>query len=329
MAIDQKSGSEQPQRRKLAAGPMSRGDKWFYRATAISANFAFVLVALIVVFLLVSAWPTLSTQGISFIFGDIWNPDAKHPVMQLGPMLWGSILVGFSGVLLATPMAISAAYLIVYLLPKPAARVATTIIDLLAALPSVVIGLWGIAVFTPVAISWAKISNQLLGWIPIFHVKNTNSAFTDSPFIAGWIVAVMIVPIITSVTREIFSQMDDGLINGAVALGGSRFSVFRKVILPTSSSGIIGGILLGLGRALGETVAILYVLQLSFKINFFSVLESRGGAVASWILARFGEASNSEFHGLMAAGLVIFLVTLAVNMVASFIVNRAQPWRKN
>jgi phosphate transport system permease protein len=244
-------------------------------------------------------------------------------------MLWGSILVGFSGVLLATPMAISAAYLIVYLLPKPAARVATTIIDLLAALPSVVIGLWGIAVFSPVAISWAKISNQLLGWIPIFHVKNPNSAFTDSPFIAGWIVAVMIVPIITSVTREIFSQMDDGLINGAVALGGSRFSVFRKVILPTSSSGIIGGILLGLGRALGETVAILYVLQLSFKINFFSVLESRGGAVASWILARFGEASNSEFHGLMAAGLVIFLVTLAVNMVASFIVNRAQPWRKN
>ncbi len=329
MAVDQKIGSEQPQRRKLAAGPMSKGDKWFYRATAISANFAFVLVALIVVFLLVSAWPTLSTQGISFIFGDIWNPDAKNPVMQLGPMLWGSILVGFSGVLLATPMAISAAYLIVYLLPKPAARVATTIIDLLAALPSVVIGLWGIAVFSPVAISWAKISNQLLGWIPIFHVKDPNSAFADSPFIAGWIVAVMIVPIITSVTREIFSQMDDGLINGAVALGGSRFSVFRKVILPTSSSGIIGGILLGLGRALGETVAILYVLQLSFKINFFSVLESRGGAVASWILARFGEASNSEFHGLMAAGLVIFLVTLAVNMVASFIVNRAQPWRKN
>ncbi|CAB4958640.1 unannotated protein [freshwater metagenome] len=329
MAIDQKSGSELPQRRKLAAGPLSKGDKWFYRATAISANFAFVLVALIVVFLFVNAWPTLSSQGISFIFGDIWNPDAKNPVMQLGPMLWGSILVGFSGVLLATPMAISAAYLIVYLLPKPAARVATTIIDLLAALPSVVIGLWGIAVFTPVAISWAKISNQLLGWIPIFHVKDPNSAFTDSPFIAGWIVAVMIVPIITSVTREIFSQMDDGLINGAVALGGSRFSVFRKVILPTSSSGIIGGILLGLGRALGETVAILYVLQLSFKINFFSVLESRGGAVASWILARFGEASSSEFHGLMAAGLVIFLVTLAVNMVASFIVNRAQPWRKN
>ena len=329
MAIEQEKGSAEVKRRKLQAGPLSKGDKWFFRVTSISANFAFLLVALIVIFLFANAWPTLSSQGFSFITGSTWNPDAKHPVMQLGPMLWGSLLIGFTGVLLATPMAISAAYLIVYLLPKPAAKVATTIIDLLAALPSVVIGLWGIAVFTPVAINWAKISNQLLGWIPVFHVKDPNAAFTDSPFIAGWIVAVMIVPIITSVTREIFSQMDDGLINGALALGGSRFSVFRRVILPTSSSGIIGGILLGLGRALGETVAILYVLQLSFKINFFSLLESRGGAVASWILARFGEASNSEFHGLMAAGLVIFLVTLAVNMLASFIVNRAQPWRKN
>lgn len=316
-------------RRKLSTGPRSKGDKWFFRVTSISANFAFILVALIVVFLFVKAWPTLSSQGLSFVFGSTWNPDAANPVMQLGPMLWGSILIGITGVLIATPMAIAAAYLIVYLLPAKAAKVATTIIDLLAALPSVVIGLWGISVFTPVAVNWGKIANQYLGWIPIFKVADPNAAFTDSPFVAGWIVAVMIVPIITSVTREIFSQMDDGLVNGALALGGSRFSVFRRVILPTSSSGIVGGILLGLGRALGETVAILYVLQLSFKINFYHLLESKGGAVASWILARFGEASSAEFTGLMAAGLVIFLVTLVVNSLASYIVTKAQPWRKN
>jgi phosphate transport system permease protein len=316
-------------RRKLSAGPLSSGDKWFFRVTAIASNFAFVLVALIVVFLFVKAWPVISAQGFSFVTGSIWNPDGKGGVMQLGPMLWGSLLIGFTGIILATPMAISAAYLIVYLLPKSLARIATTIVDLLAALPSVVIGLWGFMVFTPVAINWGRLANKFLGWIPFFQVKDPNSAFTDSPFIAGWIVAVMIVPIITSVTREIFSQMDDGLINGALALGGSRASVFRKVILPTSSSGIIGAILLGLGRALGETVAIAYVLQLSMKINFFNLLESRGGAVASWILTRFGEASSKEFTGLMAAGLVIFIVTLIVNTLATFIVNRAQPWRKN
>lgn len=317
------------ERRNLDLGPQNRGDKWFFRATGFASYFSFVLVSLVLIFLLINAWPAIQGQGLNFIFGSIWGPDSKHPVMQLGPMLWGSILIGFTGVVLAVPMAIAASYLIVFLLPKWAARVATTIIDLLAALPSVVIGLWGLYAFTPVAVNWGRIANQTLGWIPIFHVKNPDSAFIDSPFIAGWIVAVMIVPIITSVTREIFSQMDDGLINGALALGGSRLSVFAKVILPTSSSGIIGGVLLGLGRALGETVAILYVLQLSFNINFFNILESRGGAVASWILARFGEASTVEFHGLMAAGLVIFLVTLLVNTLASIIVNRAQPWRKN
>ena len=329
MPIEQNDTLSKQERRKLAAGPLSKGDKWFFGITSVSSQFAFVLVALIVVFLFIKAWPVISSQGFNFITGSIWNPDGKGHVMQIGPMLWGSLLIGFIGVLLATPMAISAAYLIVYLLPKPVARVATTIIDLLAALPSVVIGLWGIMVFTPVAVKWAQISNQLLGWIPIFKVKDPNSAFTDSPFIAGWIVAVMIVPIITSVTREIFSQMDDGLINGALALGGSRFSVLRRVILPTSSSGIIGAVLLGLGRALGETVAIAYVLQLSMKINFFHILESKGGAVASWILTRFGEASSAEFTGLMAAGLVIFVVTLIVNTLVTFIVNKAQPWRKN
>lgn len=243
--------------------------------------------------------------------------------MQLGPMIWGSIQVAFLGILIATPMAISAAYVIVFMLPASLAKIATTLIDLLAALPSVVIGLWGIFAFAPVAGHWAKILNNTLGFIPIFAIKGDEPTYIDSPFIAGWIVAVMIVPIITSVTREIFSQTDSGLINGALALGGSRASVFGRVILPTSAPGIIGGILLGLGRAIGETVAILYVLQLSFDINWYQILEPRGGAVASWILSRFGEATEKEFEGLMAAGLVIFLVTLIINALANLVVTRA------
>lgn len=311
------------ERRKLVAGPLSKGDKWFFRSTTIAANFGFVLVALILIFLLAKAWPAISSQGLEFIYGSKWDASAEKPVMQLGPMIWGSIQVAFLGILIATPMAISAAYAIVFMLPSGLAKIATTLIDLLAALPSVVIGLWGLFSFAPIAGHWAKILNDTLGFLPFFAMNAEDPTYIDSPFIAGWIVAVMIVPIITSVTREIFSQTDSGLINGALALGGSRSSVFARVILPTSAPGIIGGILLGLGRAIGETVAILYVLQLSFDINWYQILEPRGGAVASWILARFGEATQTEFEGLMAAGLVIFIVTLIINALANIIVNRS------
>ncbi len=319
----------QQARRTLAVGPLSAADKWFFRSISVAANFAFVLVGMILVFLFVYAWPALQQQGPAFIFGHIWSAeDGQKVVMQLGPMLWGSVLIAILGICLATPMAVATAYLIVFLLPKRLARIATMMVDLLAALPSVVIGLWGLLVFTPVAENWAKTANQAFGWFPLFHVKDPSVVMSDSPFIAGWIVAVMIVPIITSVTREIFSQLDDGLINGALALGGSKFSVLRRVILPTSAPGIIGAVLLGMGRAIGETVAILYVLQLSFDFNWYSILEPRGGAVASWILARFGEANNAESQGLMAAGLILFIMTLLVNLLANTIVNRSKAARR-
>jgi len=316
-------------RRKLSAGPLGTGDKWFFRTTSIAAYFSFVLVALVLVFLFLKAWPALQTQGVDFIFGTKWVAEDGQPlIMQIGPMIYGSMLIALVGVLIATPMAISLAYMIVFMLGTRLAKVATTLIDLLAALPSVIIGLWGFYVFTPVAINWETTLHHYLAWIPIFQVENVDNAFRGSPFIAGWIVAVMIVPIVTSVTREIFSQLDRDLINGAIALGGSKLSVFRKVILPTSSGGVVGGVLLGLGRALGETVAIFYVLQISFDINWGNLLESHGGGVASWILARFGEATPDEISGLMAAGLVLFVITLIVNFVANTIVNRSQPWRK-
>jgi phosphate transport system permease protein len=199
-------------------------------------------------------------------------------------------------------------------------------VDLLAALPSVVLGLWGLLVFSPVAASWAELLNQTLGFIPIF--QNSGDNFFRSPFIAGWVVAVMIVPIIASVTREIFSQLDRELINAALALGAGRWSTLRRVILPTSSGGIVGGVLLGLGRALGETVAILFVLNLAFETNWFNVLEAKGGSIASMILAKFGEAGPEEVAALMAAGVVLFIVTLLVNSLASYIVAKAQPWRR-
>jgi phosphate transport system permease protein len=314
------------ERRSLRAKPFSKADRVFFKSATWAANSSIVLVSLIFVFLLWRSWPAFESQGIDYIFGSTWDNNPENLVMQIGPMLWGSILVSSIGVALAVPMAISIAYFIVFMANARFGKIATVMIDLLAALPSVVIGLWGLLIFSPVAAGWAEMIYQGLGFIPIFD--NTSGNFLRSPFIAGWVVAVMIVPIIASVTREIFSQLDRDLISASLALGAGRWSTFRRVILPTSSGGIVGGVLLGLGRALGETVAIFFVLNLVFEVNWFNILEDQGGSVASMILAKFGEAGQEEVAGLMAAGVVLFVVTLFVNMVASFIVAKAQPWRK-
>ena len=322
----QASAPQPPVKRKLATKPHSRADRIFYGLARAAAYGAILLVGLILVFLLMRSAPTLIQQGTAFITGGTWNGSVTPPILQIGPMLWGSILIALCGVLLAVPLSVATAYFIEFMAAKRVAKVATIVVDLLAAIPSIVIGLWGLTVFTPVAADWAKVLNQYLGWFPVFASSTKN--FVGTPFIAGWIVAVMIVPIITSVAREIFSQMDRDIINASLALGGSKSTSFFRVILPTASGGIVGGVLLGLGRALGETVAIYYVLNLSFDINWGDVLENRGGSVASLILSKFGEATTEEIGGLMAAGLVLFIITLLVNWVAAWIVNLAQPWRK-
>lgn len=313
-------------RRQLATKPFSTADKIFYRSSAVAAYIAVAIVALILIFLLVRAWPALEAQGFSFVFGSTWDATPDVNVFQIGPMLWGSLLISVIGLIIAVPMSLAVAYFIEFMANRRVAKVATVLIDLLAALPSVVIGLWGMVVFAPLAAHWAKLLNQGLGWIPIF--ANDTENFIGSPFIAGWIVAVMIVPIIASVSREIFSQIDRDLINGSLALGAGKASTFFRVILPTSGGGVVGGILLGLGRALGETVAIFFVLNLVFDINWGDIVAPKGGSVASMILAKFGEATAEELNALMASGLVLFIVTLLVNWLAAWIVAKAQPWRK-
>lgn len=314
------------ERRSLRAKPFSKADRAFFKSATWAANSSIVLVSLIFIFLMWRSWPAFESQGVDYIFGSTWDNNPENLVMQIGPMLWGSILVSTIGVVLAVPMAISLAYFIVFMANDRFGKIATVMVDLLAALPSVVLGLWGLLIFSPVAAGWAEMIYQGLGFIPIFD--NSSGNFLRSPFIAGWVVAVMIVPIIASVTREIFSQLDRDLISASLALGAGRWSTFRRVILPTSGGGIVGGVLLGLGRALGETVAIFFVLNLVFEVNWFNILEDQGGSVASMILAKFGEAGQDEVAGLMAAGVVLFVVTLFVNMIASFIVAKAQPWRK-
>ena len=313
-----------PVRRALRVKPATTEDKIFFGVSAAAGYSSLVFIVLILIFLGVQAWPTFAQQGVlEFVFGTGWSSTEEQ--YSIGPMLWGSVLVAIIGVALAVPMAISIAYFIEFMAPQRISRIATVFVDLLAAIPSVIIGLWGLTIFSAVGAQWGQMINNTLGFIPIF--SNQADSFLRTPFIAGGVIAVMIVPIISSVTREIFSQIDQDLIKASIALGGNRESTFRKIILPVSASGITGGVLLGLGRALGETVAIFFVLNLVYdQFNWFNILEPGGGAIASLILGKFGEAIESEVSALLAAGVVLFILTLIINSIAAFIVSKAQPW---
>ncbi|BDQ00088.1 phosphate ABC transporter permease subunit PstC [Aquiluna sp. KACHI24] len=319
-----------PTQRKLLAKPSRTADKVFFAVAKAAGYSSFVIIGLILFFLSIRAWPAFEKQGfLEFAFGTGWDNTTNPPILHIGPMLWGSLLIAAIGVAIAVPMAISIAYFIEFLAPTPIAKAATVIVDLLAAIPSVVIGLWGLGVFSPVGAHWAQMLSETFAPILPFLANDTGT-FLRSPFIASIVVAVMIVPLISSITREIFSQVDKEIIKGALALGGSRESVLRQVILPTSAGGILGGVLLALGRAMGETVAIFFVLNLVFdEYNWFNLLEPQGGAIASLILARFGEATPDEVEALLAAGVVLFLITLVINAIASYIVQKAQPWRRD
>lgn len=293
-----------------------------FTGAVVFASFAglFVLTA-IMLYLSTTSWSVLREQGFSFITGSTWNNAPDVQIYQIWPMLYGSLLNGVLGLAIAVPVSVLLAIFIVFLAPRGLGRGLTLIIDILAAIPSGIIGLWGFLVFTNTAVGWAELINKYLSWIPIF--KNESEQFARSPFIAAWVLAIMITPIITVVAREILAQTPKELMDASYGLGGSLWGALKTVALPYAQGGIVGGVMLGLGRALGETVAIYFVLNLVFdQVNLYRVLEPEGGAIASLIVAKFGEAQPDEIRALLGAGLVLFIMTLFVNMIANAIVSR-------
>jgi phosphate transport system permease protein len=196
-------------------------------------------------------------------------------------------------------------------------KILITIIDMMAAFPSILFGIWGFLVLMPSVEYWAKLVHRYLGFIPVFDMQVP--VFTRSPFVAGVVLSIMIIPIITSVSREIFSQAPLDRIQAAYALGATRWAMIKAVVIPHGRSGVIGGAMLGLGRAMGETVAVFTVLNIVFQVNW-QMLLGAGGNVASLIILKFGDASPYEIKALMAAGLILFLLTLVVNAIANLIV---------
>ena len=312
-----------PEKREITTVPRF-SDKVF-RFVVTSGGFtALIILGLIALFLTLRGLPVFQQMGIKFVTGFDWNagdPDAGTPaVFGIGAMLIGTLVISFIGLILSLPVAVGAALFLTYYCPQFIKRPLTILVDLMAAIPSVIYGLWGFFILMPHAIYWAKLLHKYLGFLPFFKMQAP--VYERSPFIAGIVVGIMIIPIITAISREVFSQVPLDRVQAAYALGATKWTMIKSVVLPFGASGIAGGAMLGLGRAMGETVAIYLVLNLYFIPNF-QVLFSSGGNVASMIVSRFGEAGDFELRGLMAAGLVLFIVTLLVNFLSDFIVKRA------
>lgn len=306
-------------------GVRRRSDRVFRGAITLGALASLLVLALIGGFLLFRGFEVFSDFGFSFLTSSTWDPgDVNDPSTArfgVAAMLVGSIVVATIAVVVAVPFAMSAALFIEYYAPRALRTFLTSVLDLVAAVPSVIWGIWGYTVLMPHVEGWARTLNAWFGWFPLFSVPVP--VFIRSPFVAGLLLAMMILPIVTSVAREVYGQAPRDHVNAAYALGGTRWGALRTVVIPFGRSGLVGGAMLGLGRALGETIAVYLVLNLVFQINL-RILASAGGNVASLIATRFGEASPYEIKALMAAGLVLFLVTLLVNAAATAIVKRAK-----
>lgn len=318
-----------------AAGPRAietsedRGDRIFRVGTSVSGAVVLTIMIAVGLFLTVQGFQALQATGFEFLTTADWQPDRNH--FGVAAVLTGTVVIALVAVVVALPLSIGTALFITEVAPPRLRSTFVAMVDLMAAVPSVVYGLWGFFFFQGLVVGLSRWISTWFSWIPIFEVSGANphsplataSVYTASAFIAGIVVALMVMPIQCSIMREVFSQVPPGEREGAFALGATRWGMIRIVSLPFGRGGVIGGTMLGLGRALGETIAVLAIISPSFDVNF-RILESGGNSVSSLIALRYSEASGFGLSALMAAGLTLFGLTLLVNFTASIFIARSR-----
>ena len=311
-----------PAPREITTEPR-RSDRIFRRVVTVGGLSSLVILGLIALFLGYRGFEVLRQEGFGFITNSDWSitTDEAGNVTDshfgLAAMLVGTLLCSLVAVVIAVPVSVLTAIFLNFYCPQWMKKILVTVVDMMAAFPSILFGIWGFLVLMPSVEYWAKLIHRYLGFIPIFELKPY--VVTRSPFVAGVVLAIMIIPIITSVSREIFAQAPLDRIQAAYALGATRWAMIKAVVIPYGRSGVVGGAMLGLGRAMGETVAVFTVLNIVFQVNWH-ILLGAGGNIASLIILKIGDASPYEIKALMAAGLVLFLLTLLVNAMANLIV---------
>ncbi|MFC5919119.1 phosphate ABC transporter permease subunit PstC [Streptomyces pulveraceus] len=328
MTRDTRGAAAKDVPRRLYADP-GLPDRVFRGVARGGGGLVLAVMLLVGGFLLYRAWEALSRAGWSFLTTEAWEPDAGR--FGIAAVLVGTVLIALVAVAVAVPLAVGGALYISEYAPPRLRRTLISVVDLMAAVPSVVYGLWGLFFFEGKILPTARWIATYLGWIPVFRVDGADpsdplapeSVYTSSTLVAGVVVALMVAPIACSVMREVFSQAPVGEREGAYALGATRWGMIRSVVLPFGKGGMIGGTMLGLGRALGETIGVYLIISPVFEIQWH-VVQSGASSVAALIALRYGEASEFGMSALMAAGLALFLMTLVVNFAASSIVARSR-----
>ena len=304
------------------------GDTVFLGLSAASAVSIMVILAGVAIFLIIQGLPAITANWAdNKDLSSIQNP-AQVPWSSfweyVGPLLWGSIFSAIIAMILGAPVAIGIALFISHYAPRRIAGALGYIVDLLAAVPSIVFGLWGIAVMRPFLLPLSDFLNQYFGWIPLFAGPVST---TGSTMLAGGVVlAVMILPIVTSITREIFLQTPRLHEEAALALGATRWEMIRLSVLPYARSGMISATLLGLGRALGETMAIALIISPSLLYSVRILTDGYNSqTIAANIALNFPVATEIQRSALIGTGLMLFVISFAVNMLARYIIGARGP----
>jgi phosphate transport system permease protein len=295
----------------------------FRMATSWAGATVLVIIVAIAVFLIAKAVPALRADKVNFFSYSQWFPDDTDGAkFGIAAIAFGTVLTSALALVLAVPVSLGIALCLSHYAPRRIATSLGFVIDLLAAVPSIVFGLWGREYFVDPVKSLSVWLHQYFGWIPLF---GSDGPYGKSILLGSIVLAIMVLPIITSLSREVFLQTPRMNEEAALALGATKWEMIRTAVLPYGRPGIIAACILGLGRALGETIALAMTLGGSFIISF-DVIHNGGNSIAANIANRFGEAGTVGRGALIASGLVLFAITLVVNVTARIIVYRRREF---
>lgn len=296
-------------------------DRAFWAVCAGAGLLVLLILALILVTTARQAWPAFVHSGLDFVTTDSWAPN--RDTFGALAFVYGTLVSSGLGLLFAVPVSIGIALFLTELAPRWLRGPVVTVIDLLAAIPSVVFGLWGILVVSPAVVNVYQWIHDLVGGVPGLGALFGEPVPTGRSFMtAGLILAIMITPIITSVSREVLSTVPTAEKHAALALGATRWEMIRGVVFPHSFGGLVGAVMLGLGRAMGETIALALVFGASTQVvaNLFA----SGNAMPAVIVQQWGEAGGLHRNALVGLAVVLFVMTVIVNYLARVVVRRAE-----
>jgi phosphate transport system permease protein len=300
-------------RAAASTGRRRLGDRFFSGTALAAAVTVLCLLGGVAIFLLSEGLPALTASASEL-------PGGRSFVDYAAPLAFGTVLAAAIAALVAVPLAVAVALFITHVAPPRIALTLGYLVDLLAAIPSIVYGLWGIFVLGPAAVPVMEWLQAKLGFLPFF--EGPASATGRTMLVAGLVLAVMILPIVSAVAREAFAQAPRKLQEGAQALGATRWETIRMTVLPFGRSSVISGAMLGLGRALGETMAVTIILSVSGAVTFNLISQANPSTIAANIALDFPESSGLAINALIATGLVLFAITLVTNMAARAVIAR-------